>query len=550
MALSAGKRGLVALVIALVALGAAVRLRAEMREGPDLKPRPDALEYGLCAARLASQGSLALRIGDVDYPSRYPFGFALLAAPIVKACGGAASSAWRAAFLYGLLAIALTTLLGHLLAGPVAAALAGLIVALSPRAVDASLLAMSETASMTLWALPLILVALMARRRGPTAAGCSRMLLTGAAIGLGLTVRYTNLAVLLPIVLLVGTRHAFTPPRLLRNVIAIALPIALAGAALLLYQHRAFGDALRNGYEFWVPKLYGTDFAFSLVYAFKPGPLAPWASGHLACYGRALAGMADSLVTPALAALAALGLGHTLLRARICPVARLLALTAVTGAGSLLCFYLTYYWQDVRFLLPILPVLAVLAGAGAHLVHLGLRRILAPGLATAVVGSGMTLLAAQLAWPLIPGLRDGRADPPPLVSRLDGLDRDLERDCKVIVNFPLTLAAPALGRDRELVLAVIEDPGRGDPHLNAIHSEGLLSPLSGTRPDIPYLAAGPVIERGTFDAIASAVRSGRTVYFVEASGEGSAGPGITALRGAFRFEEQLYRAPVTVYRLR
>ena len=61
----------------------------------DLRPSPDAVEYGLGAADLAAGRAPRVRIGDVSAPSRYPFGFPLLAAPVVRLAAGGGRRARR-----------------------------------------------------------------------------------------------------------------------------------------------------------------------------------------------------------------------------------------------------------------------------------------------------------------------------------------------------------------------------------------------------------------------------------------------------------------------
>ncbi|MBL8769470.1 MAG: hypothetical protein JNL94_19010, partial [Planctomycetes bacterium] len=119
-------------LVAVFVVGFETRRRAQLREGEDLKPRPDALEYGLAARALAMDGRFAIDVGGVDYPPRYPIGFPLLAAPFVLLRGGDPAGVVDAAHAYGLILIVLLAMLGHLAGGPLAAIVAATIGALSP----------------------------------------------------------------------------------------------------------------------------------------------------------------------------------------------------------------------------------------------------------------------------------------------------------------------------------------------------------------------------------------------------------------------------------
>lgn len=532
------------IVLAVTAVAAYERDRHRIREGRDLKPRPDALEYGLGAAALAERGRYALTIAGVDFPPRYPPGFPLLAAPFVAASGGDPSAAATAACAFGVAAAPATALLAHLAAGPVAALAAGLIVALSPAAVDGTVLAMSEGASMLLWALALLAAAAVLWRQ-PQCARLAPALACGAAIGAALLVRYTNAALLLPPLLLLATRHRLRPGRGALAALLVAVPAAACLAALLAYHAHTFGSPSHDGYRFWVPKLYANrELLFSAAYAFRPLPL--FTDGHLAVYGGELLGLRGTLFTPWLALLALLGVVRAALLCRGCAVARLTLLAALVAAPLVFLFHLVYAWQDPRFLLPLLPLAALLAGAGCELV----RTFAARALPRPLAAGAALLLAAGLALELElrrePVAADSRRLPPPLVDRLGGLDAAIDPGALVIVNFPTTLAERALGPERDLIVA---DLASSDPHYNQI-ADGALVGLDGRRPELRFLARGAQANRRDLAAVAAAVKAGRPVWYLQAAGEGNDGTGVAELRRTFALEEAFARPPLTGYRVR
>ncbi len=537
-------------VIALVA-AAFVRKDAIVREGRDLKPRPDALEYGLGAASFARSGRVELELGGAHYPLRYPPGFPILAAPYVAAAGGAASATWRAAFTHGVAAVPVITLIGWAAGGPVGACFAALVAITSPLAIANSVLAMSETTSELLWALVIaaLLFAVRSRESGPR---LEPFVLAGVALGLGVTVRYTNLALIAPALLFVGTRHRFRPARAGRAVASIAIPALIGVAAILLYQWRTFGAPGSDGYSFWVPEVYRhSELVFSTRYLLAGIP-GFWAHGHLPTYGRALLGSdAGIWISPWLAALALVGLVRTIVLARSCGRRRLLALVALVAMPAVLVFHLFYFWQDTRFLVPLLPCLAALAGSGAAGIVDAIAKVAPRARATMTVVAALGAVAwfahaadlARFVRPEPPGPRRVVPPVPALVDRLAGFDRDLPRGALVIVNFPATIAEPALGAGREILLS---DADSADPHLNAIERHDLRA-FDGSKPRTQFLAHGATAVRATVDAVQRAVDEGRPVFFLECANEGAAGGGIAELRSSLRFDEVIVRQPVTVW---
>jgi hypothetical protein len=236
---------------------------------------------------------------------------------------------------------------------------------------------------------------------------------------------------------------------------------------------------------------------------------------------------------------------------RTCPTARTMLLVVSTAVPAGLLFHPLYVWQDVRFLLPLLPFVAALAGGGAEWLRAALARAFGPerralaaaGAVTVVLGVATHLGAASFAR----AFDEQRAFlPPPLTAELAALDRSLPRPATLIVNFPITLAAPGLGLDRTLIVADLQT---SDAHLNQIANANLAG-LDGSRPAVPALARGKLLEHATLDAVRAAVRAGRDVFYLECDGEGAPGAGVAALRGELTFEEAFVRRPVTVYRLR
>ncbi|MGH2353467.1 MAG: hypothetical protein ACRDJN_17830, partial [Chloroflexota bacterium] len=89
------------MAVAPVVLALAIGWTAPVAVG-DLRPSPDAVEYGLAAVSLARLQAPEVRIGDFAAPPRYPFGFPLLAALLVRLAAGSGALQPHAAVLASL----------------------------------------------------------------------------------------------------------------------------------------------------------------------------------------------------------------------------------------------------------------------------------------------------------------------------------------------------------------------------------------------------------------------------------------------------------------
>ncbi|MFG0317731.1 MAG: hypothetical protein ACF8XB_10680, partial [Planctomycetota bacterium JB042] len=432
-------------------------------------------------------------------------------------------------------------------AGTAGAAGAALVVACSAGAIRSSGLAMSETATLALGALALLGVAIVVSRPRADRDGTGWLVAAGVAVALAFSIRYTNLAVVGPALLFLGLPHAFAPARRVRALLAFGLPVA-AGVIAELVRHRAtFSAWTRDGYHFWVPEVYDRPgLLFSVRYAAK-GIEGYWEKGNLEAYLDVLRGADDELYVPIVAVLVVVGFARSLLRLRSCPVARWLVVAATLVLPALFGFYLVYFWQSPRFLLAALPLLAVFAGAGVE----GLRELaskVSRGAGVAVAGLALAALAVAIGRPAFDRAleRPDPSPPPPLTAVLPSLAADLPPDAVVIVNFPVTLAAPALGPDRELVVTNRHD---ADPHLERIHAHGLVG-AGGRTSSVRSLAIGDAPDQDGIEFVLRALRDGRPVRYVHAIREAPGGRGIEELAKRATFGEPRARPPFTVVEVR
>jgi hypothetical protein len=209
--------------------------------------------------------------------------------------------------------------------GRVVAAFAAAALAASPLYLLFSLQAMSDVPALT-WSLAALWLAGRRTLGGAAAAGL--------ATGMAVLVRPTNALVLLPVVVALG----WSPRRLL----ALALGGLPALAGLLLFNRAVYGSPWLTGYG-----------AIGALFSWQ------WVGGSLAHYARWL----PLLLSPlALLAVAAPWAARAPVRARL-----MHGSWALLGLGFYAAYYHTHEaWWYLRFVLPVLPSVAILAGLVAE----------------------------------------------------------------------------------------------------------------------------------------------------------------------------------------
>jgi len=465
-----------ALLAALLAL-ALWRLHLPAFHGSNFAVVPDAEEYATSAQRLVELGRLDIEIEGRSHPTSTSPGFSVLfLAPLYALLGSELGNAIYLELGFALLALAAAFLLAHHLAGTWAALGAGCALLLLPTFERWSREVMTDVPSLALglWA---VFVTLRAPREWST----PRALGVGLLVGLAFALRFVGLALLAPPLLFV-----LASPRRWRNAALLVTPSLAVLLATLAFNARTFGDPWRTGYHYWnsVPYDYA-ELAFSTRYL-----------------ARNLAALAPLPVAVPLAALALAS--FWLLRERD---TRLGAWTLALAALPSSLFYLTYYYVDERFHLPLLA-------AGCILGPVALARAL-PAATERFAWLGLAPLACLAIWPAPP------LDPlPGRRSTANALARLLPEDAVVITAIDPVYLEPYLlrGTARRVVPA-----SRIVPYANVVAAPRRVdapspAPVDAFDKRCPGLLAGGAIDAVTVtavensDRIVELVRSGERVY--------------------------------------
>ncbi len=488
-------------VAGLVLVLAAVTIAAHLRfvdpfEVVDLKPRVDALEYEEAFRSLVRGDGYWLTIGASRYPPRYPPGFSLLAAAMEPLFGVERGAAVRTVFLCALLTVLVAAGLAYQLGGALPAGVAALLVAISPLHVVFSKHVMSGVPS----GLLVVLVAAWLVHDLRHGLAPASTLALAVLVGLSVSVRTSNVA-LLPAVLMtelyfsgrIGETAGAKPERNSRVTrgLALAMGVGCGIAPILLYNGSRFGAPWRTGYEVWHGA--GWRLAYSLRSPFRGG------SSNLGYYAEALTGFGDLYAWPVSLCIVLGGWALWRRRSQGRPfVVFVAAFVAATGA-----IYVPFFWQNVRFLLPALPLLLVLA---AQSVGESVPR------AARTVAWACIVATAVVAWSS-PGRYELSSDAQTETAYLRSIAEVIEPDAVLVMRSSVFLFEGIVrneGTDRLWV------PVRRDRHLRRIERYGISSANGAPLPSWLLLdvVEGPRLDGEEIMArLAQVTRMGRPVYF-------------------------------------
>ncbi|MHB8689891.1 MAG: hypothetical protein ACYDHH_01470 [Solirubrobacteraceae bacterium] len=331
------------------------------------QPFPDSYEYADGAWQLAHGNGYVTfvnehtgRFGTVARPPRYPFGTSVALAPFAAAFSGFPHGVQIGARIFSALYVLIIVIAAWRLGGPLAAAIAALMVGLSPFAQTTAGLILSDPLAALLSVA--ILIALSFRKLASD-------VLTGVLSGALICVRLLGVIALPAALLAVRNR---------RSAIVILVSSLPLVAALGLYQWLTFGSPLRTGYSYWLPGLHEFDLSFFAGHTtVTEGPfviadklhgdlfsfVCPCGLGgsmsalrNIVFYPSVLAGLFWVFAPPLTGVVGLL----QMLRERQTPAARYALTTLVLNTGIVLF----YFDQAARFVAPAASLLLVYSAKG------------------------------------------------------------------------------------------------------------------------------------------------------------------------------------------
>jgi hypothetical protein len=377
------RRWLTVVLVCLLALTSGIVLYRTAHSASNLRITPDEIEYALGGHRIAEAGRFEILVDGHWRPSRYPPWFSLLViAPTYLLLGMDPGNAIYPVTVFGIAGVVIAFFIGRRISGLWGGVLAGLGVLALPYYRLMGRIVMTDVPSACL-ALILCLFFMHWRSRA-SCASLFQIFLAGVVGALAGSLRVTNAALILPFLLL--SRHNKYSGTVSRAILLFA-PLAILAILQLRYNDSVFGLPWRNGYHYWAPVPY--DY-FHLT--FQPGYL--------------LVGLAKMIKRPDELIPVVVPLGilvawifwrqrHRTEQdnavAAQCGLQYLLV-----GATPIVLFYSVYFFQSLRFLLPVMAVMAAICGG---LAGFCLRRFTWPWVLSLAVLALVVVLSVRLSSP-------------------------------------------------------------------------------------------------------------------------------------------------------
>jgi len=561
------------IVAAILALTAVMIKSAGLRRGFELMPWPDGLEYAASGRNLAIGRGAMLHFGGYTYPSRYTGGYPLILEFFYR-LNGADFPALYATMTLGMISVFGVYMLTRGQFWRLAAAIAALLLTLSPVFITYSSLVMSDvpTLFVTICAALMLVVATSDYvSRLPSWMRVSAWLIFGLLAGFSTIMRPTNATILVGLIVcvLMVPFERQDISSLLKAGIAIAVGFAIPVAWQLHQNEINLGSAFASGYSWWVPEVYGAGGkTFSAAYLFGPTmPRNP--HGNVIVYVTTLLGLDGMLgdrgdaryfLYPFAAAAFAIVGFVAILRAPERSAARRLMWFGLGYLAALTLLYCFYLFTDVAFILPAAFVLFIAAGAGAAVVNRWMRDLLRNQTLSAsqfAAAAGVivfdVLLVVSLGSEVVARLSAQPANSV-MVSTLEDSDSTLPPDATVVSNISLQFLELYLpSGERRFVGLNSLDPGERftDYHLHRLYEKR----ANGWNGPVPaVLFDGEKISVAVTDSIASAIDAKKPVFLLIAAPESQQYADVLKteldqLQGRFAVEPEGQDEAVAVYRL-
>lgn len=419
----------------------------------------DGADFAVPAVNLLERGRLMDSAYGHDFPSAHPFGTSLLLLPAYVLLGHSLGNGIFAILFCAFSTITLTYIIALKMGGRPCAIFAALFLITHYGFWQYSQKIMSEVPSALLATVVFALLATGREWKRPRAAH----LAAGAILGFAITVRYDNIILLIPSILLLQWESS--DPKRTRNLGLLLGGLAPFLISLALYNQVIFGTPWRTGYQYHGLAGTADQPLFSLDYLTKRGfmrlrqateEIPGTIEGNGSFYAKSLLNQADTTRIfghPAYWQLPGRHLYQTLALLRTgLGVIGLLACLAGWRANALrrrffqwfvvttivyVCFYLLYDWQEERFLMRLVPLFCLANG-------LGVAALLAKATIKSVRDTVFVLIGALIAafaffnWQM--GFPTG--NDLHLYEVLTRAAQQMETDAVVVSNFdPLRLDA-------------------------------------------------------------------------------------------------------------
>ncbi|MBI3578446.1 MAG: glycosyltransferase family 39 protein [Ignavibacteriales bacterium] len=336
---------LLSLCIIIFSVGAFQNPQSPKSSFRNLDPLPDAAEYAILASNIYQGVGARLSVNETTFPSRYPLGFSILIIPFYAVLGNDIANAFYCLFLLGLLSIVVLYLLARNISNnPFSPFLATFFFAANPLVWILSGLVMSEMA--TTFFLLLSLYSLSRIRLSDTVGW---FILLGCSIGYAAFIRIPNIAIAAPIIVYLVWRKKV--PFWSARMMGFMLPLLFFCGVIAMQNYFLYGSVFGTGYSAHSVVSFG--FGYFLTHSlhyFKSlflgiGGVSLWTTGPFY----------SEIITVFLV----VGI-YSLVREKKFG-------TLIVGVGiSALLFviYSAWFFLDVRFLLPLFPLIFIGAAYG------------------------------------------------------------------------------------------------------------------------------------------------------------------------------------------
>jgi hypothetical protein len=231
------------LAIALVAVLAGRRLYRSPYSASELSVAPDEIEYAVCAKRIATLGRYDMDFDGVSVPPRSTPWFSMLLAPVYWAAPDELGNGIWAVFAFAVIGVVVLHRIGTRIVGPAGGVMAVIAVLAMPHYPPTARSIMTDTPAVVL---ALGCLWLFLRWNG-TQPRVRESVIAGLLVALAFALRSVYLSLLVPF----AWRAWRVRERRFAHLVSLLSPIVAVLVANAVYNHAAFGDWRRTGYQFW-----------------------------------------------------------------------------------------------------------------------------------------------------------------------------------------------------------------------------------------------------------------------------------------------------------